>query len=234
MKKILRVSAFLLLLAALAGCPLLSPSPGNGEFYLEKSPTESRLYSRSAGAGETLVSLGLGPTLPLNEWSTWRIDSPEYIWLSFYALAGKTYTVYWDDLRDFSASSYAPIYNADIEVGAFLSDGVTRVTDWDTDVDNGYTVGKALTVTLSREIRLRIRTVGGSAATGGFAVRIGAPADTSSSTTYSWYLDGVLQASVAGLRTVILPATLSSGSHRLVGLATRQGRSFSEEYSFTK
>jgi hypothetical protein len=231
MKKLLHVSASLFLLAALAGCPV----PGNGEFYLEKAPVECRLYTRPAGPDITLVSLGLGPSLPLNEWSTWRIDSPSYIWLGFFALAGKTYTVRWEDLRDFSASSiYAPIFNADIEVGAFLSDGLTRVAGWDADVDDGYAVGKAISVVSSREIRLRIRPVGGSGATGGFCVRIDAPADASSATGYSWYLDGIVQSSANGFNTVVLPGTLSSGSHRLVGVATRMGRSFSEEYSFTK
>jgi uncharacterized repeat protein (TIGR02543 family) len=207
---------------------------GTGETLLELTPRESRLYSRPADSGRILVSMGLGPALPINEWSTWRIDNSSYIWLSFPALADKTYTVYWNDMYNGSlASDSAPFYNADIEVGAFLADGVTRVSGWASDVDNGYTVGVLVTVGVSQNVKLRIRTWNGGAATGGFGIKILSSDEAASGTAYTWYVDGTLQASVTGFNGVMLtPSSFASGTHRLIGIATRGDITFSEEYSF--
>ncbi len=208
---------------------------GSTDTVIESTPKESRLYTRPASSGGTLVSMGLGPELPINGWTTWRVDSSDYIWLSFSALAGKTYTVYWDDLYDGSmAPDSAKFYNADIEVGAFLSDGVTRVDGWAADSDSGYSTGVSVSVPYAQKVKLRIRPWHGGSATGGFGIRIQGDDALTSTTAFSWYLDGILQDSITTNSVLLSPSSLSSGTHRLVGVATRRGVSFSEEYSFSK
>ena len=214
----------------------VTPGSGSAAVTVDMTPSSAALYSRAMASGQTLVSIGLGPELPLNEWSTWIVDGVDYVWLPINVRSGLTYTVRWDDSYEGTiASDGAATYSADIEVGACLSDQVTRVSGWGEDVDSGFAAGMPFSVSVSQTVWIRLRPWGGVASlAGGFGIEVSQSSLPASATTHSWYLDGVTIAGATHRFHVLDPAGLPAGIHRLSAVALRDGAMFSEEYGFTR
>lgn len=114
------------------------------------------------------------------------------------------------------------------------------MSGWSADADSGYPGGYTgdgvtFSVTSRQLIYLRVRPYYGEAASiGSFAIRVYNASAVNTGQSFSWYLDGALISGANDYLYTLDPATLSSGSHRVTALASRDGFTFAEALTIIK
>jgi hypothetical protein len=153
--------------------------------------------------------------------------------MSFYAVAGTTYAINWDDNFDYSDVAY--INPGDIQVGAYLENKTTRVSGWASDLDSGYSTTRNISVASSQTVYLRIVPFGNNPAyVGSFAVRVAQVGSTNEGLSFRWMRNGQALVGATDYAYTVSLAALASGSYTFTAIGAREGVSFSDAFDITK
>ena len=212
-----------------ATCEVTVMNPGSGGIVILPTPTQAKLISKVGAT--TRLAIGLGMSLPYNTWTPWEISSTDALWFPIVALAGKTYSVRWDDSYEGSGN-----YSGDIETGVFLADKVTEVAGWSGTYNSAYDTPKTFTVASTQLVYLKVLPyhTDPDAKQGSFALLVSEASSTNTGQGFSWYKDGVLIGGATDYTYTVDPATFAVGKHRITVMASRGGALFSETYVFVK
>lgn len=210
--------------------PTPSPSPDAGSLaaLVRPVPERMRLF-HSQTATNYVVSCALGPALAWNTWVPWESSDATTLWFPFLASQGQAFTVLWDDAQG------SGTYGADIVVGLYRADQVTRLAGWPADLDSAYPLGQGITPDFTSVVWLAVRPSGGDTAkAGSFALKLTSTTMTNDRQSFAWYLDGTLVTGASSWSYSPTISSLASGRHTITAVASRDGKSWSESWRFTK
>jgi hypothetical protein len=171
------------------------------------------------------------PDIPVLENGVWRDDNDAIKYFQFYAQAGSTYSINWNDSEDGTGKTLNIRVAADWQSGG---------TIFSLTNNGGYYTPQTFTADRSGIVLLKVTNYYETHGTGSYAVKYTATettlnfavANAAGYTNFQWLLDGtVLTGETAG-SIRIDTSILAPGTHRITVIAVKAGQSYSREVSF--